>query len=133
MNIPIKLPLVLYLQFKPIVRNYRYQRSGEGNVFSRVCVSTGGGSHVTHVMHWTLPYTGPPPPMFRLVQYLDFTVQGHLPGTCSTWSSLYRDPSPSLHSTRTASSAPTLPNLDMFKLLRLASGWLTPYWNAFLI
>ena len=78
------------------------QHSGEGNVFSRACVSTGGGgSHVT-ITHDALGLTihTPSPDMFRLIKLglhctgtlpwnmfnLELTVQGHPP------SPLYQDP-----------------------------------------
>ena len=85
----------------------------EDNAFSHVCLSlcsqTGGD-----------PCTGPNPSIPDLF-ILDLTVQGS-PGhvqTCSTWTSLYRDPP------------------DMFKLVHWhglsAIGWLALDWNDFLL
>ena len=52
----IKLPLVIDPESKPIVHNCRRQRNGEGNVFSRVCLSTGGGVPVRLASRWLAPY-----------------------------------------------------------------------------
>ena len=87
----------------------------KGNVFSHVCLSTGGRSHVTITHDRIGPHlTGTTP------------ISWHVE-TCSNWTALRTHHPPHL-----SPSPPVQGALARLLPIRLTSGWFTSYWKAFL-